>query len=386
MFKETEKMRKTRIMALVLSLVMLCGALSGCSLFGKTVMKVGDAKISENVFLGAVGNANMTFMQQLGISMADMLDQELAEGQTGADLLKNQAEMFILVFESANALAEDFGVTLSKEDKASIKQSKNSQIESMGGRKAFLDQMAQAGYNEEFYDYLLESQAIQQKVYSTVFMNGGARAPSTESVVSALSDGYFRVKHILVQADKEAEDYDEKKAKAESLLAKAKAGEDFDVLVKENNEDPGMTELGYVIDKDGYTPAKEGPMVAEFTEASVALEVGGVSDIVTTSHGFHIIKRYPLDKEFIEANIATYVDEFAYVAFVEAANAAQQSLKVEYTSAYDKIDLAAFFGVEGGSSAAPSVGGAVEEAPHDHEHEGEAEVEGIETATAVPAE
>jgi parvulin-like peptidyl-prolyl isomerase len=44
-------------------------------------------------------------------------------------------------------------------------------------------------------------------------------------------------------------------------------------------------------------------MVQEFTDASIALAVGGVSAPVQTDYGFHIIKRYPIDIESINAEL-----------------------------------------------------------------------------------
>ena len=75
------------------------------------------------------------------------------------------------------------------------------------------------------------------------------------------------------------------KTKADEALAEIKKGEKtFAEIAAEYSEDVTATnggELGYF---------GKGEMVAEFEEAAFALEDGGVSDIVITQFGYHIIK------------------------------------------------------------------------------------------------
>lgn len=82
-----------------------------------------------------------------------------------------------------------------------------------------------------------------------------------------------------------------KKVKAEEILKRAKAGEDFAALANEFSEDPGNKSpkgkpLGGI-----YTNVTKGKMLAPFEEAALALEPGQiVSNIVETDFGYHIIK------------------------------------------------------------------------------------------------
>jgi len=74
-------------------------------------------------------------------------------------------------------------------------------------------------------------------------------------------------------------------SQAQELLERAQAGEDFDYLVTQYGEDPGMA-----ANPDGYTFVA-GVMVAEFEEATLALEIGGISGLVRSQFGYHIIMR-----------------------------------------------------------------------------------------------
>lgn len=97
------------------------------------------------------------------------------------------------------------------------------------------------------------------------------------------------------------------KPAAEAALKRVKAGEDFDALIEELGEDPGMeSEPGKTY---GYLVYDGAQFVAPFLEASLAMQkVGDVTDLVATDYGYHIIKFVkdgagPVDFEMIKDKI-----------------------------------------------------------------------------------
>ncbi|MCL2458717.1 MAG: SurA N-terminal domain-containing protein [Desulfobulbus sp.] len=95
-----------------------------------------------------------------------------------------------------------------------------------------------------------------------------------------------RARHILFRmtAEDSPETKNAKKAQAEKVLARIRAGEDFAKLAGQFSEDATKGQGGDL----GFFA--RGQMVQPFEESVFALKKGGVSDLVETPFGFHIIK------------------------------------------------------------------------------------------------
>jgi peptidyl-prolyl cis-trans isomerase C len=96
-----------------------------------------------------------------------------------------------------------------------------------------------------------------------------------------------RASHILigVPRDADAAAKAQARAKADQILKDVKAGKDFAALAKEHSSDPGSAANG-----GDLGAFQQGQMVGPFNDAAFSLAPGGISDVVETEFGFHIIK------------------------------------------------------------------------------------------------
>jgi hypothetical protein len=115
--------------------------------------------------------------------------------------------------------------------------------------------------------------------HGNMFEQGGESATAAHILIRYA--GAMRTGPEITRSKEEA------KKLADEVVAKAKApGADFAALADQYTEDPSGKGRGGKLGT--FT---KGRMVKEFEEATFALEAGGVSDVVETAFGFHIIQR-----------------------------------------------------------------------------------------------
>ena len=149
---------------------------------------------------------------------------------------------------------------------------------SYGGEEAFASALKENGLTlEDFKEDIEVNKKIEKLMQQDIkITEKEVKAYYEENKANYDQPEQVEVSHILVE-DKE---------KANDLLNKVKAGEDFAKLAKENSTDPGSAENGGEL---GYI--SRGEMVEEFEKAAFALKDNEVSDLVKSKYGYHIIKK-----------------------------------------------------------------------------------------------
>ncbi|MBD5117913.1 MAG: hypothetical protein HDT37_02185 [Clostridiales bacterium] len=161
-------------------------------------------------------------------------------------------------------------------------------------------EMLQSGYglSDDSINVLILSNAYYDNLLAAL-----THEPDTQELDEYLDSlGVFAVKHILL---KNTDDNDqplsdealaEKKALADDLLSQLQGASDleakFDELMNAYSEDGGLA-----TNPDGYVFSAGDSLVGGFREATLELEIGGLSGVVETDYGYHIMLRLPLTEE-----------------------------------------------------------------------------------------
>ncbi len=313
---------KKKILCLAMSLALV---IAGCSKSSNdpVIANVGDNEITMSQFQFYLNSVKQQ-MQGTELSTEEDWQTYEIDGKKAIDVAKEQALdialnniAYIQIFEKMGNKIDD----AAKEEIKATKDSIVSQYEQNGGYEAFL---TEAGITDEFVDLLCESMYCSDRLYET-YSKDNESAITEEEINQALeangiNDEFFAsyrsAKHVLILTQDQAtqEPYDEEKkaeakATADDVYKRALDGEDFDFLIEQYNEDPGVASQ-----PEGYT-FTDGEMVQEFQDCVDSLEIGAIG-FTETSYGYHIIKKVDT-REIMKKQAVNYVLSEKFVQFIE---------------------------------------------------------------------
>ena len=269
--------------ALVILAVTLVCATFGCSGNGNkkipenSVLRVGDNYISEELL-----NEFALFMLNL-YAIAQMIDYDTSvDDQIIADAKPNvldimaETEALRLYYKDTPDVIPDL-----KDDLSSFK-------ENVFASEGVSDRFDKLGITDASFIYYLETNYLHEAARMEVTDNGAYPTETDIEDYYNNNPDYFIVpeqrqsSHILFE---DAELKEETRTLAEEVRDKIINGEaSFEDMAAEYNTD-GTNETGGDL---GF--ASRGDFVPELDDVLFSLNVNDISDIVTTSYGFHIIK------------------------------------------------------------------------------------------------
>ena len=219
-------------------------------------------------------------------------DQEIEEGVKYKDKFKemilDQMIYTEVIYEAAK-----------KENLLPTEEEVNKSIEefntSIKDNDAYKKQLKELGIDDNFLKYQFERNLASDNYKEKFNKDNSVTNDEIKKYYDENKDDFYidqvEASHILIKTidDEDKKLSDEKKAeakkKAEEVLAKAKAGEDFSELAKEYSQDTVSAKNGGDL---GFF--KKGEMVKPFEEAAFSMKVGEISDLVESDFGYHIIK------------------------------------------------------------------------------------------------
>lgn len=183
------------------------------------------------------------------------------------------------------------------------------------GMQAKLLGLSEEQFKQELIDQNTAARVVEREFKPKVVVSDeAARTFYNENLSKFEAPEMVRAAHILFMTVNpqtgqplSEDEVKAQRALAEKILERARKGEDFAALAKEYSEDPGSKDNG------GEYTFPRGKMVPEFDSVAWTLTPGGISEIVTTQFGYHIIKKYEVIPakvqpfEEVEANIKEFL-------------------------------------------------------------------------------
>ena len=348
-------MKLKRFLSMTLAGVLCAGMLAGCGGTKDTtpvVMTVDGEEVQSSELAAYIVYNMMYYQNSFGMDMAQMADPTIFESIK--DGCKNQ----VVQYRAIEKLAEQEGVTLSKESKELIDENRDKNREIMGSEtgtftrwlkysvKGDEDPMEtylhSYGYTEELYEDNTVTMALMDDTINKYYEDG--------AIKEIFDKDYLHAKSILI-ADSDTEGnaltgakLEEAKNLAQSILDQVKADPtQFDKLWKEHTSDTAQKDDGYYF--------KEGDMVEEYYNAVKDMEVGTVSNelVYYEGYGWFIIERLEMKDEAItdpkcylnnsgqEGDDSSIKDAIGGDMFYEKLETIMEDMEVETNEEYDKI-------------------------------------------------
>ncbi|MBN4067535.1 peptidylprolyl isomerase [bacterium AH-315-E09] len=256
----------------LLSTSMVIGCAKTEEITENDVAIVNGARISLDDFNNNLALVVIDYEKEFG---ENVLEKDDGTGKTLLESVKEQILDKLVMDEILLQEAAKNEITASDEK---IEEAFTAFSEFKENDEQFKKSLDEHGVSDEFIKKQIEQDYIMEQ-YMMFFIE---KATVTEEEARKFYDDnpeYFnteevKASHILIN-DEEL---------ANEIRARIEKGEDFKELAMQYSEDPGSKELGGDLGFFG-----RGRMIPEFEEAAFALEIGEVSEPISSMFGYHII-------------------------------------------------------------------------------------------------
>ena len=257
------------------------------------------------------------------------------------------------VDEALSFKAIEFGVllndvSLSQQDRDDLRENIMDSVLAHGGMEEFLEMLwVENGFSnmELFEQWLI---VYEQRIALIFELFGDDLDSLTDEDLEELTadDGYLMAKHILHLFSEDGGDDALISSEEIHSLLTSYTGDDFDAYFDElmfaHSEDTGLDSS-----PNGYL-FQIGDMVQPFYDAAEALEIGGLSAIVESNFGYHIIYRIPINYDvtpsaYRQSTNRSLRQIMALVQFNAIEESWSDMLIPEFSEEFESIDIAEIF-------------------------------------------
>lgn len=293
-----------KVVSVFIAVTILLISITGCSSEGKYAMEIGDIKIPKEQYKTTAISIKDRFLSESGEQERDELWDEYIDSSytsTVQEYLDSMVQSHLISSALYSIHFDELGLTLDEETEKEIQGIMDSLVSQAGGKEKLEEHLKEQGFTYETYKDQYYNEAKKTAIILYYFGKDSTENPiSREELILYYREYYTKVKHIFFSTkDKDSNDLSNpKKAeigqKAQQVYDRIMNGEDYDALMEEYGEDPGMAANpnGYIFSTDdtSYTQL--------FHDTAFDMEAGEVR-LIQTNLGYHIMKKYDFTEEDI---------------------------------------------------------------------------------------
>lgn len=337
---EGNNMRKfIKIISAITVCILIIGTLASCE-SSNIAIKIGDREITKEQYTSAAISIKSQFLTSNDLEETDDLWDKYIDttySATTQQYVDSMIQTYLITYNLYAIHFDELGLKLDTETEKSIEETLNGLITQAGSKEALEANLKEQGFTYEEFANQYYNEAKKQAVIMYYFGPEGKKQPVSETELERYySEYYTKVKHVFFSTkDKEGNDLSipDRNAvgdKAQKVYDLAIGGADFDELIDEYGEDPGMT-----TNPDGYIFSTEDTSyTAKFHTAAFDMKPDEIR-LVQTNLGFHIMKKYPFTTEDIHAKdtFASLIENMMSTEIADFLEELKETIGVEYNDA-----------------------------------------------------
>lgn len=310
-------MKISRIVALILALCTVLTFAVGCGTSTDAFITFRDTVVDQNKYIYMMSHFKALYLASyfgFGVDNPSIWEQEMGNGVTVGDYLGAMALSNVMSIAMYTQLFDEYGLTVSAEETASIEEQINKLAATAGSEAQLEKELSKYGSDIATVRSVLTDSVKVSKLQNYLFGENGTTPVTDEDIEEYYKENYQRCKFIFIHKtqdyvydansepvfdedtqkfvtrDMTEEQCAEKKELFEDVKDRIINGdEDFEALLDEYTMESGMRKF-----TDGYYITSTTTFVP--TEVRVLLSTLDVDQIksVETDNGWYLVKRYEL--------------------------------------------------------------------------------------------
>ena len=311
-----------KIIALFMAALFAVGCLVGCS---DVAMKVGDERVSYDL----LRYFTMNYRGELGYTA-----EEYTADPAKVERLETLVHDAIRELMAYRALADEFDLKLSDEEKKSVESSLESMKAEYADDAAYQAALAEAYLTEDVYKELVELQILAQKVYDYLTEERYNLIPTDAATIDAdiAAGNFFSAEYLYIYYSET--DKDEKIAFADSLYAEIKAGTSMQTLDDRYAGEYALSMEYVTLNAFTYTQQNE-----DFEELILSLKEGECAAPVVRGDGILIARRKALSMDFVNDNYNDIIQSYKEREFAYYVRDYGEKMEIVYDDDYKSLNL-----------------------------------------------